>query len=146
MIGNDFETPIMYQDLANYTMGPMSTPFMANPYNTQLLGGTSMPRQLDQDKVEIMNKKEKQDIGNGKKVLGALGAILLIGAIPILRKNIKKAGGIGKYFENKWNSLVNFVKGNKRKQNSSKTFKDWFNDKWTRFKDLFKRNKQTNTP
>ena len=144
MIGNDFETPIMYQDLTNYTMGPMYMPFAGvNPYaNSNLLGGTMMPRQLDHDKLDVKNAKENEDKSTAKKVLTALGVILTLGAIPIVRKNIIKAGGIGKYLSNKWTSIVNFVKGNKTKPSKFKRFKVWCSNKWTAFKSLFKRNKQ----
>ena len=69
MIGGDFDTPIMYQDLANSSLGTM-------PYTTGIppamygygmggmaggssyLGGVQMRQQPDRDKIEIMHKKE----------------------------------------------------------------------------------------
>lgn len=137
MIGGDFNTPIMYQDLANSTMGPM-------PYTTGVpmmygygmgcnLGGVKMRRQLDKDKIEIMHKKEQQDKSTLKKALWIIGGAIALCSIPILRKNIKKAGGLKKYAQNCWTSLKNFVKGKPKKQGN------WF----TR---LFNRNKKAATP
>lgn len=104
MIGGDFDVPIMYQDLANSTMGPMRMPMGAmqgmygtGMYNTSYLGGVRMPRQLDKDKVQIMNNKENQDKNTAKKVLIGLGAMIVLGSIPVLRKSIKKSGGIVNY-------------------------------------------------
>lgn len=142
MIGGDFDVPIMYQDLANSTMGPMSIPLGtmsgmcgAGMYgrmgNTNYLGGVQMRRQPDKDKVQIMNKKENQDKNTAKKVLIGLGAMVALGCIPILRKNIKKAGGLKKYFQNSWDSLKNFVTGKKPQKAGN-----WF----TR---LFKRKKSS---
>ena len=108
MIGGDFDVPIMYQDLANSTMGPMSIPLgtMSGMYgagmyghmgNTNYLGGVQMRRQPDKDKVQIMNQKENQDKNTAKKVLIGLGAMIVLGSIPVLRKSIKKSGGIVNY-------------------------------------------------
>lgn len=104
MIGGDFDVPIMYQDLANSTMGPMRMPmgamqgmYGAGMYNPSYLGGVRMPRQLDKDKVQIMNNKENQDKNTAKKVLIGLGAMIVLGSIPVLRKSIKKSGGIVNY-------------------------------------------------
>lgn len=126
MIGGDFDIPVMYQDLANSTMGPMNLPFgaMSGMYgagmyggigNTNYLGGVKMRQQPDRDKVQIMNKKENQDKINAKKVLIGLGALIALGSIPVLRKSIKKAGGLKKYAQNGWNSLKNFVTGKNQK-------------------------------
>ena len=154
MLGNDFETPIMYQDLANYNMGLMAVPPMgitgspyANPYaNSNLLGGTSMPKQLDKDKIEIMNTKKEQDKSTFKKVLGILGVCLALGTIPVVRKSIRKAGGIGKYLKNKWTSIVNFVTGKKTKPPMGKRFKNWCSKTWNGFKNIFKRKKKISNP
>lgn len=131
MIGGDFDVPIMYQDLANSTMGAMNMPLgpMSGMYGagmygagmygggsvgTSYLGGIKMPRQLDRDKVQIMNKKENQDKNTAKNILIGLGALIALGSIPILRKSIKKAGGLTAYIKNGWNSLKSFVTGKKK--------------------------------
>lgn len=158
MIGNDFETPIMYQDLANATMGPLAMPSCTvNPYaNTNLLGGAAIKSQLDNDKLEIMKSKDNEDKNTFKKALGVLGLCLALGAVPIVRKNIKKAGGVGKYLKNKWNNFVNSLKGKKvrkpkkksKNNGPSKTqrFKNWCSNKWSAFKNLFKRNNNPPPP
>ena len=64
MIGNNFDTPVMYQDLAKSSMPPFLTPMMPA---TNYLGGVQMPRQLDHDKLEIINKKRKEDKRNCRK-------------------------------------------------------------------------------
>ena len=135
MIGNDFDTPIMYQDLANYSMGPMNTP-MSGMYGgmyPSYLGGTQMPRQLDHDKIEIKNRKDNEAKHTAKNVAIALGVILLAGFIPYFRKNIKAAGGIKKYLSNSWQSFKNLFKSAPSAPKMSKwqKFKNWFKKKPT---------------
>ncbi len=119
MIGSNFDTPIMYQDLANSTMGPLNMPFGiygAGLYSgySSYLGNVQLPRQLDQDKFQTMKQKEN----DGKKTLKiagtALAIILALGGIGRIRKGIKASGGLTKYLGNKWNDLVNWVKGTKK--------------------------------
>lgn len=134
MIGGDFNTPVMYQDLANSTMPPMYMPFggvIGSGFvgNTPYLGGIQMQRQLDHDKLTLMHQKENQDKSTMKKVLGAFVLILGLGSIPLLRKSIKKAGGFNKYLKNKWDAIINSFKGNK-------TSKPGF---WQKIKNKFKR-------
>lgn len=133
MIGGDFDTPIVYQDLANSTMGPMAMPplggITGGYYNTSYLGGVKMQPQLDQDKISLMNKKENEDKSTMKKALAALGIIVAIGCIAPLRKSIKSAGGIGKYLKNQWTNVVNAFKGNKTPKVS------W----WQKVKNVFSR-------
>lgn len=73
MIGGDFDTPMVYRDLANSTMGPMAMPplggITGGYYNTSYLGGVRMQRQLDHDKISLMNQKEKEDRSSMKKHL-----------------------------------------------------------------------------
>lgn len=120
MIGGDFNTPVVHQDLANSTMGPMYMPFggVIGGYNTSYLGGVQMQRQLDHDKISLMNRKENQDSSTVKKALAAMVVILGLGAIAPLRNSIKKAGGIGKYLNNQWKAIVNAFKGNKPIKNN----------------------------
>lgn len=87
MLGSDFYTPIVYQDLANSSMPPMNLSFgqMTGSY----LGNVKMRSQLDADKVDIMNRKESQDKSTFKKAMLALAAI---GVIAILPSTFKKLG------------------------------------------------------
>ena len=143
MIGGDFNTPVVHQDLANSAMGPMYMPFggVIGGYNTSYLGGVQMQRQLDHDKISLMNRKENQDSSTMKKALGALVVILGLGAIAPLRKSIKKAGGIGKYLSNQWKAIVNAFKGNKPIKNSKPATTNngqkvnW----WQKLKNVFKK-------
>lgn len=163
MINNDFDTPIMYQDLANYSMGPITTPFGAvtNPYNKSLLGGTTMQRQLDEDKVEINKQKENQDKNTFKKVALGLGLILAAGFIPAIRKGIKNGNlwksikdafkstpksqqplmpKVKNWFGKQLTGVKNFFSNTKIKyQNNMPKAKIWFSNKWDSFKNLFKR-------
>lgn len=134
MVGGDFSTPIVHQDLINSGMPTIYMPFggVLGGYNTSYLGGVQMPRQLDQDKVDLMNNKEKEDKGTFKKALLALGTILALGSIPVLRKSVKKAGGISNYLKNKWSNVINSIKGNK--QTSKCSF-------WQKLKNVFKSKK-----
>ena len=139
MIGNDFDTPIMYQDLANYSMGPMSMPQtfgMMPGMNTSYLGGTQITPQLDHDKVEIMNRKNKEAKKTAKNVAIALGIIFLAGFIPYFRKKITSAGGFKKYLSNGWDSSKNLFKSTPSAPSAPKSsrwqaFKNWFKPKAT---------------
>lgn len=94
--GDDFYNPIMYQDLATASMQPM--PVMPGSfYNggaTNMLGGVTMSGQLDNDRFQKMQDKEKKDFSLLKKV-GL--AILAIGAFALCKSSggsiLKKAGG-----------------------------------------------------
>lgn len=93
--GDDFYNPIMYQDLATASMQPM--PVMPGSfYNggaTNLLGGVTMSGQLDNDRFQKMQDKEKKDFSLLKKV--GLG-ILAIGALALINfKGIGKTIGKG---------------------------------------------------
>ncbi len=139
MIGSNFDTPVMYQDLANSTMGPMYMPF-GGMYGLGLYGGypgylgsVRLPRQLDQDKFQTMQNKEKDSKNTMKKVGIALALILALGSFGRIRKGIKSAGGITKYLGNKWDDLVNWVKGNKKPKIS----------RWQSFKNIFKKTPTT---
>ncbi len=121
MIGDNFNVPIMYQDLANSAMGQLNMPFggmygVGMPlggYNTYL-GGVQMPQQPDRDKLVVKNKKENEDKNTFKKALGVLAIAVGLACIPALRKSIKKAGGFSQYMKNKWDGIVDFVKGNNK--------------------------------
>lgn len=93
--GDDFYNPIMYQDLATASMQPM--PVMPGSfYNggaTNMLGGVTMSGQLDNDRFQKMQDKEKKDFSLLKKV--GLG-ILAIGALALINfKGIGKTIGKG---------------------------------------------------
>lgn len=102
-----FDTPIMYQDLANSSMGPMNMRGMlGNMYgaapmaNTSYLGGVKMKRQPDADSLNTLHKKENEDKNTLKKALLVLGGAVALGCTPIFRKMIKNAGGFKQYTKN----------------------------------------------
>lgn len=104
MIGGDFDTPIMYQDLANYTMSPMNIPFgymggMNGMYNTSYLGGVQMQQQPNRDDILLMNKKKQEGKNTFKKAMMLLGGLFLVGFVPRISKGIKKNGFFG-YIKN----------------------------------------------
>lgn len=110
MIGSDFDTPIMYQDLANSTMGPLNLPFgncCPGLYNTSYLGGIKMQPQLDRDKFSVLEQKEKEDKSTMKKALIALGIIAASWCVLGFCRNVKKAGGPWQYIKNQWTKLKN---------------------------------------
>lgn len=80
---DDYLTPVMYQDLASACMQPMPMIGIGpcGGYPTNLTGGSKIPKQLDNDKFERMQEKEKKDMGFLKKagiailVLGGLGFV-----------------------------------------------------------------------
>lgn len=136
MVGGDFDIPIMYQDLANYTMGPMMMPLGSiTAGNTSYLGGTQMKPQLDHDKIEIMNKKEAEGKSTAKKVALGLGAVFLMGFVSCLfgKKGLKTS------LSNLWTKI-------KGQPNKWGRFKAWCGQKWTSFKNLFRKNSGTPAP
>lgn len=159
MIGSNFDTPIMYQDLANYTMSPMNPTMMpfGGMTGSSYLGGVQMQRQLDHDKVQLKNKKKEEAKNTFKNAMIAAGLILGLGFIPTLRKSVKNAGGIGKFFKNQWNNLVNWVKGSgtpkqsfwqriknkfKKKPNNNQNNNQQKVSLWQKFKNFFKKKPQ----
>lgn len=137
MIGGDFDTPIMYQDLANYTMNPMM-PFggmVGGMYGgigtTSYLGGVQMRPQLDTDKVQLMNKKNQEGMNTFKKALLGIGACFLLGFIPVLRKGIKNSGGV-----------LNYVKGLFTKTPPAPKKPSL----WQKFKSIFKKKTPVQNP
>lgn len=121
MIGDNFNVPIMYQDLANSTMGPLNMslggmPGVGMPIgSSSYLGGVRMQQQPDRDKLEIKHKKENEDKNTFKKAIGVLALAVGIACIPVLRKSIKNAGGLSSYMKDKWSGLVKFVTGKCKK-------------------------------
>ena len=105
MIGSDYDTPVMYQDLGAYTPPGMYNgmmPGMMGMYPSYL-GGVKMQPILCEDKVELINKKNKEGNKNAKKLGLAIGGLFLLGFIPYFRRNIKKAGGVINYIKNLFN-------------------------------------------
>lgn len=90
MIGSNLDIPIVYQDLATSSMGPMNIGFMGDSH----LGGVKMKGQLDADKLEINHKKEEQDKKTLKIALIALGTIVGLSFMPSLFKKCKQLFGI----------------------------------------------------
>lgn len=90
MLGDDFDTPIMYQDLANYTMKPMNIPIgnMTGRYPSYL-GGVQMHKQPDQDEVRLMHKKDNEGKSTFKKALIGIGICFALGFVPGINKKIK---------------------------------------------------------
>lgn len=165
MIGGDFDTPIMYQDLANYTMNPMypvGMPFggmVGGIGSTPYLGGVQMRPQLDHDKVQLMNKKSEEGKSTFKKALLGIGACLLLGFIPVVRKGIKNSGGVWEYLkglfskqpakQSWWQRFKNKFKktpatGGTQSPSKWSKFKGWCGSKWSSVRNVFK--KKTPTP
>lgn len=140
MIGNDYDIPVMYQDLGTYSMNPFGVPggggmMMPGMYggigSTSYLGGVRLAPQLEHDKVQLINQKDKEGHKTLKTVAKVLGVLMLLGFIPHIGKQITKAGGLGKYISKQWNALTGSIS-------------NIFNPKpkvsaWQKFKNLFKR-------
>lgn len=136
MLGCSFsDTPIPYQDLASSTMPMMNLPlgpmygamYGGTMPQASLLGGVQMKPQLDNDKVQLMNKKDEEGKSTFKKAALGLGAIVALCAGSVLFKSVKKAGGIGKYIKNLFTQTP-------QKPSVWKRFKGWCSAKWTRVK------------
>lgn len=98
MIGNNFDTPVVYQDLANYTMNPMMSPlgmYGGGMYggmygaNVSYLGHVQLRPQPDHDKVQIMNKKNQEGKRNFKRAMIAIGLMIVGSFIPSVFRGIK---------------------------------------------------------
>ena len=76
--------PSLYSDIASSSMNMMPTP-MYNPfmggmyYNTNLLGGARLQRQLDSDKVQLLNTVKKKDSNVFYKAIAALSVLATLG-------------------------------------------------------------------
>ena len=114
---DEYYTPIMCRDIMASGLG---FPFMMNPgmmgmygagmYNTNYLGGVSLPAKLNNDTLHIINSKEKENKSQlktiGKAVLAVVGymalAAIFKGKAP---KSSSKSGSwfnsIGKWFKRK---------------------------------------------
>ncbi len=83
MAMTDFN-PSLYSDIASSSMNMMPTP-MYNPfmggmyYNTNLLGGARLQRQLDSDKVQLLNTVKKKDSNVFYKAIAALSVLATLG-------------------------------------------------------------------
>ena len=83
MAMTDFN-PSLYSDIASSSMNMMPTP-MYNPfmggmyYNTNLLGGARLQRQLDYDKVQLLNTVKKKDSNVFYKAIAALSVLATLG-------------------------------------------------------------------
>lgn len=104
--GDDFLKPVMYQDLASVNMAPMPMfgmlPGCGYGYNTSLLGNIRMPEQLDKDRYQNMQKKEKKDY----KLLKKAGiALLILGGLGFV-----KFKAVGTWLKNKGSAIVNKLK------------------------------------
>lgn len=119
MLGGDFGTPIMYEDIGKYYTGmnPMMMPGMYGMYGMGMmpygmgmmnpyLGKVQLQPILDHDKVQIMNKHKEEDKSTFKKAMLALGGLLLIGFIPTIRKGIKNSGGVINYIKNLYHGTL----------------------------------------
>ena len=59
---------------------PMYNPFMGGMYyNTNLLGGARLQRQLDSDKVQLLNTVKKKDSNVFYKAIAALSVLATLG-------------------------------------------------------------------
>ena len=105
----DYDVPVMYQDLGAYSMNCMM-PMSGMVPNTNYLGGVKMQPILCKDKVELINKKDKEGLSTAKKLGLAIGVLFLAGYIPYFRKQISKAGGIKACLSNGWNKFKNLFK------------------------------------
>lgn len=101
--GDDFLTPVIYQDLASASMQPMPMlGMLGGGCNTNLLGGVKMPEQLDNDRYQKMQDKEKKDMNLLKKV-GL--AVLVLGGIGFL-----KFAPIKKWVSSKYTQVADWCK------------------------------------
>lgn len=101
--GDDFLTPVMYQDLASASMQPMPMIGMSGRIgNTNLLGGVKMQEDLDKDRFQAMQDKEKKDMNLLKK---AGIAILVLAGLGFV-----KFAPIKKWISAKFTKVSNWCK------------------------------------
>ena len=96
-LSDDFQIPIMYQDLRNPSVR------IAPPFGmyTNLLGGVRMQGGLEQDKFVLQNRRKKDY--NAMKAVGL--AIVALGSALVLKNK-----GVGKWISTNWKSASTWVK------------------------------------
>lgn len=100
-VSDDFQMPIMYQDLRNPNLGMLGMPY---PYlgNTNYLGGVRMQPILTNDEV-IFSKKKKEKWNNLKTVALVIAGIASIGLLKgkgVFGWMGKQCTNVGNWFKN----------------------------------------------
>lgn len=120
-IGDDFNTPAMYQDLASSSMNMMPiggmygggmyggmNPMMGGMYSNL---GTTRLRNQPSDDIYVANKnKEKKDTNFMKKAALVLTALVAVGFIGPIGKYVKNAGGITKLIKTGCSNIATKMK------------------------------------
>lgn len=80
-LSDDFQMPIMHQDLRNPGMGMLQSPYPYFGLNTNYLGGIKLKPELQNDKVVFSNRAIKE-----KKSLKVIGTIIAtVGGLAFLK-------------------------------------------------------------
>ncbi len=117
-IGNDeFLKPLMYRDLIGPENSPMGMMYgLGNPfYNTNYLGGVTMPAGLSHDTFSSFTKPKQKDFGFLKKLLLTMGGVTAFCALRGRGSKLVKwfKGSAGKN-KPKWISNLFKFKTNKK--------------------------------
>lgn len=96
-LSDDFQMPIMYQDLRNPSMGMMPQFGMY----TNLLGGVRMQSDLAQDQFVLQNRKKKD-----LNALKAAGLVIIGLATGLALRN----KGVFKWVSNNWGKATTWIK------------------------------------
>lgn len=99
-LSDDFQMPIMYQDLRNPEMGMINTPYFGN--YTNYLGGIRMQPELQNDQVTLSNKskKERSSLKFIGLVLASVATLTLLKSKGAFSWISKQFSGITKWFNN----------------------------------------------
>ena len=103
-LSDDFQMPIMYQDLRNPSMGMLPSPYFG--MYTNYFGGIRLPRELQNDQFVYKNRATKEK-NTFKKVLLTLGTIA--GVIFLKQKGAftwiaQKSSSVGNWLKNLFKS------------------------------------------
>ena len=99
-LSDDFQMPIMYQDLRNPEMGMLNMPYFGN--YTNYLGGIRMQPELQNDQVTFNNraKKERNSLKVIGLVLASVATLALLKGKGVFGWISKQFSGVTKWFNN----------------------------------------------
>lgn len=104
-LSDDFQMPIMYQDLRNPNLGMLNMPPYFGCY-TNYLGGIRMQPELQNDQVTFKNRAQKER--NSLKIIGLI--LASVATLAILKSKgffgwaSKQCSGVKKWFSNLFKS------------------------------------------
>lgn len=103
-LADDFNMPIMYEDLRKPSMGILPMPGFG--FYTNYLGGVTLPRELQNDKFVYQNRalKEKSTLKKAAILIGALGGAIFLKQKGAFKWISTQCTNAGNWFKNLFKS------------------------------------------